>query len=155
MFNYRGCLKSQGVPDINSIERDTYEIYRLFRQKYGVNKAIGFHGISIGGYFALKLATRLKSDEIAFINLDRTFSDFEVMVRNKYGWVCSKLYKCIVEWKLNTLLDFYQLRVQNKVIAYDPEDKLLQKDSQMFSAMVDEYIKRANSKIQQSISIKS
>ncbi|CDW82016.1 UNKNOWN [Stylonychia lemnae] len=141
MFNYRGCLRSQGKPDINAIERDSYDVYRLFRQKFGVNQPIGFHGISMGGYFAIRLASKLKPDEVAFINADRTFSDFQLMIKNKYGWLSSKLFSCIIEWRLNTIHYYKKLRVKHKVVSYDPNDQLITKDGQIFYYMVNEYVK--------------
>ena len=56
MFNYRGCAKSKGEPEPRIIEKDCYEVYTQFREKFQVTQPIGLHGISIGGYFAIKLA---------------------------------------------------------------------------------------------------
>jgi len=51
------------------------------------------------------------------------------MIKNKYGWFCSKLYCCLIEWQLDTIHYYKKLKVKNKVIAYDPDDKLISKDA--------------------------
>ena len=77
------------------IQKDVFEVYKYCKTKYQIHSPIGLHGTSLGGYFALQLATHIPVDQLFFIHLDRTFSSIDDVISKKYGKCVQLFFKAI------------------------------------------------------------
>eukprot|EP00347_Sterkiella_histriomuscorum_P015070 403358425 len=144
MFNYRGCIKSQGEPIIKKIEQDSVQIYKAFRERYGYTEPLGLHGISIGSYFSIHLAAQLKQEEIAFVIADRSFGDLNLLIQKKFGRIGKSCFSCISDQQLNMYHWYRRLKCKNKLMIYDPKDQLVKPDAQLFHTLMQSYCRSQN-----------
>ena len=81
-----------GFPTFSSINNDTRNIANYINKEFP-NYKIVIHGISIGGYAAIRLAKELNDEKNVFLIADRTFSNIEMIVKTlPYGNILQKIY---------------------------------------------------------------
>ena len=99
IWNYKGCGLRKGFPSFSIIDKDVEELKNYIIKNYSDYKII-IHGISIGGYSAIKLAKILNEYNDKFksnvcLIADRTYSDIDLIVEtfsDKYGSVLKNVY---------------------------------------------------------------
>ena len=98
-WNYKGYGKRKGFPSFSNIDKDIEELKDYIIKNYSDYKII-IHGISIGGYAAIKLAKILNEFNEKFksnvcLIADRTYSDIDLIVESfndNYGSVLKNIY---------------------------------------------------------------
>ena len=81
-----------GFTSFKNINDDIYNLVNYIRREFSEYKII-IHGISIGGYSAIKLALELDDEKNVVLISDRTFGDINLIVRDlKYGNFLESIY---------------------------------------------------------------
>lgn len=83
------------------------------------------HGLSLGGYFAAKLASKLPQNEIGFVYIDRSFGDISNAIRERCGLISKIIFKVSMCWKFESTKSYINLIHPNKLISFDPTDKII------------------------------
>ena len=78
-WNYRGYGRSSGYPTPNYLKQDIEFIFDYLRHTLNLEGKIGIYGRSLGG-----IPTSCISNQVDFVMVDRSFSNFDDMARFKY-----------------------------------------------------------------------
>ena len=123
VWNYRGFGRSEGTPYPKKLCSDGEVIIDHLRNQRRVQKMIGVHGQSLGGYVACHLARNCRVD---FVFIDRSFSSLEKVSECMYGKLAKNSLKLITlgAWKCETVENFVLSNVY-KVVSCDPRDEII------------------------------
>ena len=126
LWNYKGYGLRQGFPSFNSIDLDV-ENLKEYINKYYNNYKIIIHGISIGGYPAIKLANILNDKKNVCLIADRTYADIDLVTETfiKYG---KKIYNILFPkmfYNADNIQNYINISIGNKIIFFDEEDKII------------------------------
>ena len=130
LWNYQGFGSRCGFPSFSSMDKDVEELYEYIQKNYSDYKII-IHGISIGGYPAIKLANYFdeKNKNICLI-ADRTFSDIDLIVETffKHGNIFKKIYNFLFPkfiYHSENLDNYIDVKINNKFIFFDEKDVII------------------------------
>ena len=126
LWNYKGYGLRQGFPSFKSIDLDV-ENLKEYINKYYNNYKIIIHGISIGGYPAIKLANILNDKKNVCLIADRTYADIDLVTETfiKYG---KKIYNILFPkmfYNADNIQNYINISIGNKIIFFDEEDKII------------------------------
>jgi hypothetical protein len=133
-WNYAGYGSRKGFPSFTSIDNDIEELKNYIINNYSGYKII-IHGISIGGYPAIKLAKILNENDKFKSNVcliaDRTYSDIDLIVEtfsDKFGYILKNIYNLFFPKLLyysDNIQNYIDVPLENKFIFFDEEDKII------------------------------
>ena len=126
LWNYKGYGLRKGFPSFKSIDLDV-ENLKEYINKYYNNYKIIIHGISIGGYPAIKLANILNDKKNVCLIADRTYADIDLVTETfiKYG---KKIYNILFPkmfYNADNIQNYINISIGNKIIFFDEEDKII------------------------------
>ena len=136
VWNYPGYGSRKGFPSFKKIDKDVQELKNYIIKNFIAYKII-IHGISIGGYPAIKLCKILQEynggdfrDNICLI-ADRTFSDIDLIAESfsqKIGKGLKFIYNILFPkliYHSNNLINYINLPIENKFIFFDENDSII------------------------------
>ena len=135
LWNYKGYGVRKGFPSFSSIDKDVEELKNYIIKNYSDYKII-IHGISIGGYSAIKLAKILNEYNDKFksnvcLIADRTYSDIDLIVEtfsDKYGSVLKNVYNFLFPeffYHSDNIENYIDVPLENKFIFFSEDDKII------------------------------
>ena len=133
LWNYKGYGSRKGFPSFSNIDKDVEDLKNYIIKNYAEYKII-IHGISIGGYPAIKLAKILneyndKYKSNVCLIADRTYSDIDLIVESfnvNYGYILKKIYNFLFPkyfYHSDNIQNYIDVHLENKFIFFDEEDK--------------------------------
>lgn len=144
LWNYKGYGMRSGFPTFSSINNDTRNIANYINKEFP-NYKIVIHGISIGGYAAIRLAKELNDEKNVFLIADRTFSNIEMIVKTlPYGNILQKIYKCVLPSILYSSLsvnNYIGCIGKHKMICYDEKDSIILYSASLIRGLTKKYYK--------------
>ena len=135
LWNYTGYGTRNGIASFSNIDKDVKELKNYIINNYPEYKII-IHGISIGGYPAIKLAKSLNEFSPKYkANLclitDRTYSDIDLIVErfnNNYGHILKNIYNFIFPkfwYQSDNVQKYIDVFYENKFVFYNEDDKII------------------------------
>ena len=126
VWNYKGFGLRSGFPSFNSIEKDVEEL-REYIDKYYKDYKIIIHGISIGGYPAIKLKNILNNNKNVCLIADRTYADMDLLAGTyvKYGKILYNIFFPKFLYKSDNIQNYIDIPIGNKIIFFDENDKII------------------------------
>ena len=135
LWNYKGYGKRKGFPSFSNIDKDIEELKDYIIKNYSDYKII-IHGISIGGYPAIKLAKILNEFNEKFksnvcLIADRTYSDIDLIAESfndKYGSVLKNIYNFLFPkffYHSDNIENYIDVPLENKFIFFSEDDKII------------------------------
>ena len=135
LWNYKGYGVRKGFPSFSSIDKDVEELKNYIIKNYSDYKII-IHGISIGGYPAIKLAKILNEYNDKFksnvcLIADRTYSDIDLIVEtfsDNYGSVLKNIYNFLFPeffYHSDNIENYIDVPLENKFIFFSEDDKII------------------------------
>ena len=135
VWNYRGYGTRKGFPSFSNIDKDVEDLKNFIIKNYSEYKII-IHGISIGGYPAIKLAKILNkfSDKYksnVCLIADRTYSDIDLIAESfsdKYGYILKNIYNFLFPkyfYHSDNIQNYIDVPFENKFIFYNEDDKVI------------------------------
>ena len=133
LWNYKGYGSRKGFPSFSNIDKDVEDLKNYIIKNYAEYKII-IHGISIGGYPAIKLAKILNEYNVKYksnvcLIADRTYSDIDLIVESfndNYGYILKKIYNFLFPkyfYHSDNIQNYIDVHLENKFIFFDEEDK--------------------------------
>ena len=144
LWNYQGFGNRKGFTSFKNINDDIYNLVNYIRREFSEYKII-IHGISIGGYSAIKLALELDDEKNVVLISDRTFGDINLIVRDlKYGNFLESIYlflfpKCF--YNTSNIENYLKVK-GNKIIFYDENDETISYSSSLIFNLTVEYFNK-------------
>ena len=126
VWNYKGFGLRPGFPTFNSIDKDIEELKEYIDKYYKEYKII-IHGISIGGYPAIKLKKILNNNKNICLIADRTYADMDLLVGSyvKYGKILYNIFFPKFLYKSDNIQNYFDIPIGNKIIFFDEEDEII------------------------------
>ena len=126
VWNYKGFGLRSGFPSFNSIEKDVEDL-REYINKYYKDYKIIIHGISIGGYPAIKLKNILNNNKNVCLIADRTYADMDLLAGTyvKYGKILYNIFFPKFLYKSDNIQNYIDIPIGNKIIFFDENDKII------------------------------
>ena len=126
VWNYKGFGLRSGFPSFNSIEKDVEDL-REYIDKYYKDYKIIIHGISIGGYPAIKLKNILNNNKNVCLIADRTYADMDLLAGTyvKYGKILYNFFFPKFLYKSDNIQNYIDIPIGNKIIFFDENDKII------------------------------
>ena len=144
LWNYQGFGNRKGFTSFKNINDDINNLVNYIRREFSDYKII-IHGISIGGYSAIKLALELDDEKNVVLISDRTFGDINLIVRDlKYGNLLEKIYcllfpKCF--YNTSNIENYLKFK-GNKIIFFDENDETISYSSSLIYNLTLEYFNK-------------
>ena len=144
LWNYQGFGNRKGFTSFKNINDDINNLVNYIRREFSEYKII-IHGISIGGYSAIKLALELDDEKNVVLISDRTFGDINLIVRDlKYGNLLEKIYcllfpKCF--YNTSNIENYLKFK-GNKIIFFDENDETISYSSSLIYNLTLEYFNK-------------
>ena len=151
LWNYTGYGTRNGIASFSNIDKDVKELKNYIINNYPEYKII-IHGISIGGYPAIKLAKSLNEFSPKYktnlcLNTDRTYSDIDLIVErfnNNYGHILKNIYNFIFPkfwYHSDNVQNYIDVFYENKFVFYNEDDKIIKyyKSSLIYNLTVKYY----------------
>ena len=151
LWNYTGYGTRNGYTSFSNINKDVNDLKNFIINNYPEYKII-IHGISIGGYPAIKLAKTLNEFSPKYksnlcLITDRTYSDIDLIVESindKYGYILKHIYNFIFPkfwYHSDNVKNYIDVFYENKFIFYNEDDKIIkyQKSSLIYNLTVKYY----------------
>ena len=125
IWNYKGYGLRAGFPTFRSMDRDVEILKEYIRNNYSDYKII-IHGISIGGYPAIKLAKNLNNKNICLI-VDRTFANIDLIAETfmKKGRLFYNILFPKFFYNSDNIQNYIDVLIGNKIILFDEEDDII------------------------------
>ena len=134
-WNYKGFGTRKGFPSFASIDKDVENLNNYIIKNFYDYKII-IHGISIGGYPAIKLAKILNEFNDKFRNnlcliADRTYSDIDLIAEsfsNNYGYVLKVIYNFLFPkffYHSDNINNYIDVPFENKFIFFSEVDSII------------------------------
>ena len=133
LWNYTGYGSRKGFPSFSNIDKDVNDLKNYIINNYPGYKII-IHGISIGGYPAIKLAKSLnefnskyKSD-LCLIT-DRTYSDIDLIVEHKLGYIIKSIYNILFPkflYHSDNVKNYIDVFYENKFVFFNEDDQIIE-----------------------------
>ena len=135
LWNYKGYGARKGFPSFSNIDKDVEELKNYIIKNFSGYKII-IHGISIGGYPAIKLAKSLNEYNDKFksnvcLIADRTYSDIDLIVESfsdKFGNLLKNIYNFLFPKFLyysDNIQNYIDVPFENKFIFYSEDDNII------------------------------
>ena len=129
IWNYKGYGLRPGFPTFNNIEKDVEELREYIKNNFNDYKII-IHGISIGGYPAIKLAKSFGDNKNICLVADRTYGDIDLIVENliENKKFLKNIYNIIFPkfiYKSDNVQNYIDAPLRNKIILYDEKDTII------------------------------
>ena len=151
LWNYTGYGTRSGITSFSNIDKDVNDLKNFIINNYPEYKII-IHGISIGGYPAIKLAKSLNEFSPKYksnlcLIADRTYSDIDLIVEsfnNNYGYILKNIYNFIFPkcwYHSDNVQNYIDVFYENKFVFYNEEDKIIEynKSSLIYNLTVKYY----------------
>ena len=134
-WNYQGYGTRKGFPSFASIDKDVEDLRNYIIKNFYDYKII-IHGISIGGYPAIKLAKILNEFNDKFRNnvcliADRTYSDIDLIAESfsdNYGYVLKNIYDFLFPkffYHSDNIQNYIDVPFENKFIFFSEDDNII------------------------------
>jgi len=125
LWDYYGYGKRKGITSFNKIDKDL-KILTEYIEKNFDDYNIIIHGISIGGYSAIKLKTIFSSKNKCILFADRTYSDIEYIIQNMFLGNYLKIFYKFLFYFTNSdnVRDYINIK-DKKNIFYDENDEII------------------------------
>ena len=134
-WNYQGYETRKGFPSFTNIDKDIEDLKNYIIKNFYDYKII-IHGISIGGYPAIKLAKILNEFNDKFRNnvcliADRTYSDIDLIAESfsdNYGYVLKNIYNFLFPkffYHSDNIQNFIDVPFENKFIFFSEDDNII------------------------------
>ena len=138
LWNYSGYGSRKGFPSFASIDKDVEDLKNFIIKNYSEYKII-IHGISIGGYPAIKLAKILNEFNDKFksnvcLIADRTYSGIDLIVEtfsDKFGYILKYIYNFLFIkffYHSDNVYNYIDVPLENKFIFFDENDNVINYD---------------------------
>ena len=135
LWNYKGFGTRKGFPSFASIDKDVEDLKNYIIKNF-YNYKIIIHGISIGGYPAIKLAKILNEFNDKFRNnvcliADRTYSDIDLIAESfsdNYGYVLKNIYDFLFPkffYHSDNIQNYIDVPFENKFIFFSEDDNII------------------------------
>ena len=135
LWNYKGFGTRKGFPSFASIDKDVEDLKNYIIKNFYDYKII-IHGISIGGYPAIKLAKILNEFNDKFRNnlcliADRTYSDIDLIAEsfsNNYGYILKVIYNFLFPkffYHSDNINNYIDVPFENKFIFFSEVDSII------------------------------
>lgn len=129
LWNYKGYGLRSGFTTFNSIDKDVKILNEYINNNFSDYKII-IHGISIGGYPAIKLAKSFGDNKNICLIADRTYSDIDLIAQAyiENGQILKKIYNILFPkflFESDNVQNYIDLSIRNKFIFYDENDKII------------------------------
>lgn len=145
LWNYPGYGNRKGFPSFSRIDEDAKNIVTYINREFPNHKII-VHGISIGGYSAIKIAKELNDPKNVVLIADRTFADISHIVSTlPYGNILVKIYKMVFPsflYHSNNVHNYISIKGENKIVFYDEKDTIIEYKASLVQALTYEYFNR-------------
>ena len=125
IWNYKGYGLRPGFTSFNSIDKDLEIIKKYIIKNYNYYRII-IHGLSIGGYPAIKLAKILNEKKVCLI-ADRTYADID-LIANTFIKKGKIIYNILFPKFLNNsdnVQNYIDIPIGNKIILFDEKDNII------------------------------
>ena len=125
LWDYYGYGKRKGITSFNEIDKDLKILTEYIEKNFNDFNII-IHGISIGGYSAIKLKKIFSSKNKCILFADRTFSDIKYIIQNMYlGNYLKILYNFLFYFtNSDNVRDYINIK-DKKNIFYDENDEII------------------------------
>lgn len=136
IWNYPGFGSRGGnITTFDAIDKDI-NLFCKYIQKEFYDYKIIIHGISIGGYAAIKLAKCLNennennNNKNVCLIADRTYSDIDLIAKSytKYGYILKNLYNVFFPkfiYHSDNVKNYIEVPIGNKIICFDENDEII------------------------------
>ena len=129
LWNYKGYGLRSGFTTFRNIDKDVRLLHEFINNNYNDYKII-IHGISIGGYPAIKLAKSLGDNKNICLIADRTYADIDLIAQEfiENGQILKNIYNILFPkflYESNNVQNYIDLPIRNKFILYDENDKII------------------------------
>lgn len=145
LWNYPGYGNRKGFPTFSCIDEDAKNIVNYINREFPNHKII-VHGISIGGYSAIKIVKELNDPKNVVLIADRTFADISHIVSTfPYGYILVKIYKMLFPsflFNSNNVDNYISIKGENKIVFYDEKDTIIEYRASLIQALTYEYFNR-------------
>ena len=122
LWNYKGYGLRRGLTSFKDIDNDIKILSNYIQREFNDFKII-IHGISIGGYSAIKLARELNDEKNIFLIVDRSFGTIYNIVKSyPFGNFLSKVYKILFFLEKTDNFENYINFKGNKILFFDEDD---------------------------------
>ena len=116
-----------GFTTFRNIDKDVKLLNEFINNNYNDYKII-IHGISIGGYPAIRLAKSFGDDKNICLIADRTYADIDLIAQEfiENGQILKNIYNILFPkflFESNNVQNYIDLPIRNKFILYDENDK--------------------------------
>jgi hypothetical protein len=140
LWNYKGYGLRNGITTtFKSIDNDIKILSNYIQREFNNFKII-IHGISIGGYAAIKLANELNDEKNIFLIADRTYGQISNIIKNyPLGKYFSIIYKILFPIENSDNYKNYINFKGNKILFFDEDDEIIFYSASLFKNIVDEY----------------
>ena len=138
LWNYPRYYSRKGFPSFSSIDKNIEDLKNYIIKNYLEYKII-IHGISIGGYPAIKLAKILNEFNDKFnsnvcLIADRIYSDIDLIVESyndKWGYFLKNIYNFFfpkILYHSYNINNYINVPLENKFIFFDENDNIINYD---------------------------
>jgi Serine aminopeptidase, S33 len=129
-FNYRGYGNSRkGNISIPILAKDAETVYLFLRDSLGI-KNIGIHGLSMGGFPAVRLGSRYHQ-ELQFVVAEKTFRSTEMVAGKTLGNFLGDLLMRFTGQGTGDLLYLWRQIKCKKVLTYSECDEVIVGDARL------------------------
>lgn len=135
LWNYKGFGLRKEMTTFESIDYDTQRLANYIKAEFSPRAKVVIHGISIGGYAAVKLANALNDPKNVLLIADRTMGDIDSIVKTlPYGYWLSLFFKILFpKWLFNTSNVATYIKARNKIIFYDENDEIIHSSANLIN----------------------
>ena len=125
LWDYYGYGKRKGITSFNKIDKDLKILTEYIEKNFNDFNII-IHGISIGGYSAIKLKRIFSSKNKCILFADRTYSDIQYIIQNMYLGNYLKIFYNFLFYFNNSdnVRDYINIK-DKKNIFYDENDEII------------------------------
>ena len=125
LWDYYGYGKRKGITSFNKIDKDLKILTEYIEKNFNDFNII-IHGISIGGYSAIKLKRIFSSKNKCILFADRTYSDIQYIIQNMYLGNYLKIFYNFLFYFSNSdnVRDYINIK-DKKNIFYDENDEII------------------------------
>ncbi len=144
LWNYKGYGLRKGWTTFRTIDNDIEILINYIKKNFPNYKFI-VHGLSIGGYSAIRISEKLLNNNNVVLICDRTYGDINLIIKDlSYGNFLEKIYQFLFpKFFYNTSNVINYLKVKGKkIILFDENDETINYNSSLFFNLNLEYFNK-------------